>query len=228
MNLCYLMADGIHRRRARRSPTSIAPRNKDDGAYWAWQQQSSRQYFEKFFDLETRLRDADVIDIGCGLGGRTCYLAAKGVRHIVGTDINHAEIDRARQLATQLGDDVIREKVSFRKVTENEEAKDNGQFDVALLIDSLEHVRDPLATLNLAYSMLKPGGVFISSTAVLGKSGLLKLVLKPGAALGLIPKIQFIAQDQLEDELTECGFTLKEKQSPSSKFGAVFLIGVKT
>lgn len=164
MNLCYVIADGIHRRRARRSPISIAPKNKDDGAYWTWQQQSSRQYFEKFFDLETRLRDANVIDIGCGLGGRTCYLAAQGVRHIVGTDINHAEIDHARELARQLGDDAIGDKVSFEKVTENDETQSNRLYDVALLVDSLEHVRNPVSMLNLAHSLLKPGGVCYFST----------------------------------------------------------------
>ncbi len=105
-----------------------------------------------------------VIDIGCGLGGRTCYLAAQGVRQIVGTDTNHAEIDCAEQLARQLGGEAIRDKVSFKKVSENEETPSDMKFDVALLCDSLEHVRDPVAMLNFAYSLLKPGGVCYFST----------------------------------------------------------------
>jgi SAM-dependent methyltransferase len=164
MNLCYLVADRVHRYRARDAPPQIDMRRTDDGAYWGWQQQTSPDYFAKFFDLESRLDNATVIDIGCGLGGRTCYLAAQGVRHIVGTDTNHAEIDRARQLASRLGDDAIRDKVVFKEVTDNDGTQCDMQFDVALLVDSLEHVRDPAVMLNLAYSMLKPGGVCYFST----------------------------------------------------------------
>jgi SAM-dependent methyltransferase len=137
----------------------------DDGAYWTWQYESSREYFAKFFDLEDRLRGATVVDIGCGLGGRTCYLAKKGVRRIVGTDINHAEIDRAIQLAEQSGDSDIRRLTRFEKVTENDGRNASGQFEIALLVDSLEHVRDPLAMLNLAHSLLKPGGLCYFSTS---------------------------------------------------------------
>jgi SAM-dependent methyltransferase len=134
------------------------------GGYWTWQYQSSRDYFAKFFDLENHLRDKDVIDIGCGLGGRTCYLASQGVRRIVGTDTNHAEIDRASQLANQFCDPTTRGKVSFEKVSESDPTQYDGQFDIALLVDSLEHVRDPATILNLACSMLKPGGVCFFST----------------------------------------------------------------
>lgn len=164
MNLCFVLANRIHRRRARRASQSVDPRRNDQGAYWKWQQQSSAEYFQKFFDIESRIRDADVIDIGCGLGGRTCYLATQGVRKIVGTDINHAEIDQARQLADQFCDQSTLNKVAFEKVSEGEETPSNRQFDVALLVDSLEHVRDPTLMLNLAHSLLKPGGVCYFST----------------------------------------------------------------
>jgi len=164
MNLCYLIADQIHRLRALREPEQGHARQKDDGAYWRWQYESSRDYFAKFFDLEGRLGDAEVIDIGCGLEARTCYLAKQGVRRIVGTDTNHVEIDRAIQLAEQLGDSETRQAVGFEKVNENETNSNSMQFDVALLVDSLEHVRSPAAMLDQAYSLLKPGGTCYFST----------------------------------------------------------------
>ena len=164
MNLCYLIADQIHRLRARRGSSKHDARVTESSEYWTWQYRTSHDYFTKFFDLTTRLCDADVVDIGCGLGGRTCYLASRGVRRIVGTDTNHEEIDRAEQLASEHCDPAIRDRVTFEKVAETETSRHSGQFDVALLVDSLEHVRDPAAILNHAYSMLKPGGVCYFST----------------------------------------------------------------
>ncbi len=165
MNICYVIADLIHRFRGLRRNTKTEARENDRSAYWIWQFETSPAYFAKFFDLENRLVGADVIDIGCGLGGRTCYLATQGVHSIVGTDINHVEIDHATRLATQLGDIDIRRKASFEKVSEGAEHSINGkQFDIALLVDSLEHVCNPISMLNLAYSLLKPGGVCYFST----------------------------------------------------------------
>lgn len=163
MNLCFLISDRIHRRRARRGVSQANARQKDDRAYWHWQYTTSASYFDKFFDLQTRLIGAQVIDIGCGLGGRTCFLAAQGVDRIVGTDINHAEIDRALLLANQVSDAQVRSRIEFRKVSE-QEPQPEGEFDVALLVDSLEHVRDPAAMLNHAFTLLKPGGVCYFST----------------------------------------------------------------
>jgi SAM-dependent methyltransferase len=54
--------------------------------------------------------------------------------------------------------------VHFEKVTEDATSLD-GTFDVALLVDSLEHVRDPRAILNHAHAMLRPGGICYFGTA---------------------------------------------------------------
>ncbi len=163
MNVCFHIADRIHRRRARRGIRNGHARGQDAGTYWRWQYDSSRDYFRHFFDLQDRLQGAEVIDIGCGLGGRTCYLAQQGVLRIVGTDINHAEIDQAIQLAGQLGDDTIGRRVRFQKVLEDDQTLDS-HYDVALLIDSLEHVRNPTAMLNRAHQLLRPGGICYFST----------------------------------------------------------------
>lgn len=164
MNPCFFIADRIHRRRLRRGHSGRAQRRRGAEEYWRWQVETSADYFAKFFDLRERIVDADVVDIGCGLGGRTCFLADQGARSIVGTDINHDEIETARTLAKKLGGPIVEEKVSFEKVSPDESTPAETKFDIALLVDSLEHVRDPLQMLNLAHSMLKPGGVCYFST----------------------------------------------------------------
>jgi hypothetical protein len=67
--------------------------------------------------------------------------------------------------------------------------------------------------------------MFVSRTPCISpKLSPLRLVLPMGAALGLIPKVQFMTAEDLERDITACGFTLIEKLAPSKKNGAVFLI----
>ena len=63
MNVCFVIADRIHRHRARRGQPHQEMRRHDDQAYWTWQYASSPDYFAHFFDLRARLPGADVIDI---------------------------------------------------------------------------------------------------------------------------------------------------------------------
>jgi len=62
------------------------------------------------------------------------------------------------------------------------------------------------------YSLLKPGGLYISETACLGEKGkLLGLFLRLAGSLGLMPKINLLTTAQLEQALEKAGFRLVEK-----------------
>jgi len=139
-----------------------APRS-DPGNYWQWQFNSSATYFAKCFDLVPQLHGKSVLDIGCGLGGRTGYVVTTGARSVVGVDINHEEIESARRLAIERLDADSRSRLQFIAVREQDPLP-FGPYDIVLLIDCLEHVRDPIAMLNLAYTMLRPGGICYFST----------------------------------------------------------------
>jgi 2-polyprenyl-3-methyl-5-hydroxy-6-metoxy-1,4-benzoquinol methylase len=181
--------------------------------------------YQKKIDLTQQYLNPEsrVLEFGCGTGS-TALIHATKVQHIVAIDYSPKMIDIAnRKLA-----EAPVENVTFSCTSLFDPEYEEESFDAVLALNVLHLIDNYQTFIQRAYDLLKPGGVFVSSTAVLGKSRLLKLVLKPGSALGLIPKIQFIAQDQLENELTECGFTLKEKLSPSSRFGAVFIIGKKS
>jgi 2-polyprenyl-3-methyl-5-hydroxy-6-metoxy-1,4-benzoquinol methylase len=158
MNLCYLLSAPLYRRKHRQTSSVDGDIHRSSEAYWQWQFNSSAVYFEKFWDLKTQLAGKRVLDIGCGLGGRTSYLATLGAREVVGIDINGAEIEQARQLAARAMSAEARTKLRFEKVQEGV-VPDLEPFDVAILVDSLEHVRDPVAMLDIAYSHLRPGGI---------------------------------------------------------------------
>lgn len=163
MNLCFEIASRTYRRKKRHAADdqrSVEDVQKD---YWVWQYESSEKYFDKYGDLFEQLRGKTVLDIGCGLGGRTAFLSSRGVDMITGVDINHKEIDAAIRLTDEHDNLLEREKISFVKV-EEEAGSDLGLFDVVLLVDTMEHLRDPQGMLNCAYSMTKLGGICYFST----------------------------------------------------------------
>jgi SAM-dependent methyltransferase len=82
---------------------------------------------------------------------------------MVAIDINTDEIARAKELVQRVNEPDIRSLISFQAVKEGVPL-DMDPFDIVLLVDSMEHVRDPVAMLNLAYSMTRPGGVCYFST----------------------------------------------------------------
>lgn len=164
MNVCFTIADFIHRFRQRHKQGKSSLRANSMEDYWKWQFDTSPAYFAKFFDLTAKLTNATVIDIGCGLGGRTCYLASLGVRNVIGVDINHVEVEQATNMKQRLANSEVNDKVQFKTVEEFSATEHKSAFDVALLVDSLEHVLDPTATLNQAYDLLQPGGICYFST----------------------------------------------------------------
>lgn len=163
MNLCYEIAVRLYRGKARKKKNIADSRSDDPEQYWQWQFDSSAEYFLKFGDLIERIPDKRVLDIGCGLGGRTCYLAGRDPGLVVGTDVNAEEIEQAGRIARKKLDADHAGKIQFIKVSESS-SPDLGLFDIVLLVDSFEHLKDPVAMLDLAYSLTRPGGVCYFST----------------------------------------------------------------
>jgi len=135
-----------------RSKKSEKRRQSPDD-YFHWQLETSPALFELLPNLD--LRDKRVLEIGCGLGGRSAWLAANGPREVVAIDINSAEVALARELTRKHCPQV--RNLTF--VHSQEDAKSNiGEFDDVLLIDALEHVQTPYKILKLMYSYTRPGG----------------------------------------------------------------------
>lgn len=106
-----------------------------------------------------------LLDVGCGPG----YFVAEAVRHgweASGVDLNgdSVELARAQGLHVDQG---------HMETLET----DDGSLDVVALWDSIEHGRDPRATLTAVHRLLRPGGLAAVSTPNLG--GLYPLLSYP-------------------------------------------------
>lgn len=124
--------------------------------------------FEKYFNRKLR-----ILDIGCGAGTLSLYLASNS-HNVVGIDISENAIKACKESARLLRLD---DRVAFVK-KDFEKDKVNGSFDAVLLFEVIEHLVDDKLAIRKTQKLLSKGGLLIlstpSSNAPMKKLGLAK------------------------------------------------------
>jgi len=102
----------------------------------------------------------DILEVGCGQGGISYYLASIGARRVVGIDVN----ERALAAAVELGESFdarVRGAVEFRLMDAKKLDFGDETFDVVYAENVFEHLPEPAATFAEAFRVLRPGGVLL-------------------------------------------------------------------
>jgi ubiquinone/menaquinone biosynthesis C-methylase UbiE len=104
------------------------------------------------------VRGKRVADIACGSGYGTQILASAGARSVHGMDISEEAVEFAR---TQYN--ASNATYSVANAQELTTISD-GEFDVVVSFETIEHLQDVEAYLDEMKRILRPGGVFVVST----------------------------------------------------------------
>ncbi len=164
----------------------------------------------------------EVLELGCGTGS-TAIAHAPHVKHIRATDISAKMLDIARRKAEAAGI----ANITFEQSTVDDLAVPAESLDVVLALSLLHLLNDRDTAIAKVHGILKPGGLFVSSTACLGGSHhWLRLIAPLGRALGLIPLVRFFTKEDLHDSLTAAGFEIEHSWQPG-KGKAVFIVARK-
>lgn len=167
--------------------------------------------------------DMEVLEFGCGTGG-TAILHAPHVRHIRAIDISSQMIDIARGKAEQEGATNVR----FEVETIEELDVPDESLDAVLGLSILHLLEDTEEVIAKLHRILKPGGVFVSSTACLGDDmKFIKLIAPIARLLGLMPLVKVFTTDELVTTLTDAGFEIDHRWQPK-KGAAVFIVANKS
>lgn len=160
----------------------------------------------------------DVLELGCGTGG-TALEHAPFVRHIRATDISDEMLRHARERAQSAGV----ENVTFEQADLEGLSIAPESYDVVLAMNLLHLTEDPLAEMKRIHQWLKPGGIFVQSTGLVGHMNpLLRLALPVARMLGKAPFVNSFTEDQLEAWIDAAGFHVLQTYWPDA--GAAKLV----
>ena len=152
-----------------------------------------------------------VLDFGCGPGTLTVRLAER-VASVRAIDISAGMIDVAKLEADQRG---IR-NIEFAHSGLHDEGIKSGSFNVVVAFSILHYVESVEEVSCTISKFLKPGGLFISSTACLAeRKSLLGGVALLASKLGLVPNMKSFGTADLERLIAGGGFDVIASESLS-------------
>lgn len=173
------------------------------------------------------------LEFGCGTGG-TALAHAPYVQRYDAIDVSSRMIKIAQAKQKECNNNNNNNSaanVYFR--TQGIVALDapDASYDIILGLSVLHLVPNRLQTIRKVHRLLKPGGIFVSSTICLGdQNALAAFVLSwvgpPLASMGILPHVSVFTKNTLRQELTDHGFVLEHEFHPGPD-KAVFWIAKK-
>jgi len=167
-------------------------------------------------------QDMEVVELGCGTGS-TAIIHAPYVKHIRAIDISPRMIEIAQSKASSIGI----QNITFETSTIEELKIDQESVDVVLALSILHLVENRDSVVDKIYEMLKPGGIFVSSTICLNDDmKWLKLIAPLGKSIGLMPMVKFFTKSDLESGIKNQGFEIEHSWKPGKR-KATFIVSRK-
>ncbi len=182
-------------------------------------------YQKKLAETQSFFRpNMRILEFGCGTG-TTAVHHAPYVQHIDAIDISENMLQIGRGKASGSGLD----NITFTRGTLTEFGAEDESFGAVLGLNVIHLLPDRQTVIAEVARILKPGGIFVSSTVCLGHSYLrfIKLVAPLGKWLGLMPDVFVLTEAELASEVTSAGLKI-ERQWHHGKGGiSVFMIARK-
>ena len=131
----------------------------------------------------TRLRDARVLDVGCGAGLLSEALAREGAR-VTALDLSPELVEIAKLHLLESGLEVDYRLQSVESLA----VEEPGAYDAITCMEMLEHVPDPGSVLKACATLLKPGGRLFVSTLNRTPIAFATAIVGAEYLAGLLPK----------------------------------------
>lgn len=183
---------------------------------------NERAYQKKLAITQEYFRpDWSILEFGCGTGS-TAIIHAPYVEHIVATDIS----DKMLAIAERKARDAGIENVSFQQGTLDSLELGAESFDAVLGLNVLHLLDDVDATISRVHDLLKPGGIFVSSTALVDEINFFwRLLIPLMQRLGFAPYVNRFGKRELVSKLTNVGFSVDREWQPGKE--SIFIVAKK-
>lgn len=132
-----------------------------DGSEPKERRQAQIDLIEELLAWASIQQAGQILDVGCGIGGSSLYLAERFNAHATGITLSPVQANRAIQRAQAAGLD---HRTEFRVADALNMPFADASFDLVWSLESGEHMPDKQQFLQECYRVLKPGGTFIMAT----------------------------------------------------------------
>jgi SAM-dependent methyltransferase len=110
---------------------------------------------ESFLDQLDLSSDHHVLDVGCGLGGASRFVAQRYGSRVTGIDLTHEYIETGRVLCSWLG---LEHRVALDQGTATAMSYPDGTFDKAYMMHVGMNIADKQRLVSELHRVLRPGG----------------------------------------------------------------------
>lgn len=131
------------------------------GTYKLNRRQAQIDLIEELLTWGQIKQPESILDVGCGIGGSTLYLAEKYNATAKGITLSSIQATRATERARAA---VLDSRVSFEVADALNTPFADNSFDLVWSLESGEHMPDKARFLQECYRVLKPGGKLILAT----------------------------------------------------------------
>jgi tocopherol O-methyltransferase len=132
-----------------------------DGKYKINRRQAQIDLIEELLHWGKIDKAEKIVDVGCGIGGSTLYLADKYQAKVQGITLSPQQAKRATERAKEAN---LAERVSFQVADALEMPFADDSFDLVWSLESGEHMPDKTKFLQECYRVLQPGGKLVMAT----------------------------------------------------------------
>lgn len=165
--------------------------------------------------------DWAVFEFGCGTG-TTALVHAPYVKNILATDISYKMLDIAERKARDAGI----ENIQFQQGTLDSLEFEAESFDAVLGLNILHLLEDLETVVSRIHVLLKPGGIFVSSTVLVSElSFYWRLLIPIMQVLGFAPYINRFDKRELVSQLSNAGFSIEYEWQPDRE--SVYILARK-
>ena len=165
--------------------------------------------------------DMEVLEFGCGTGS-TAISHAPYVKHIQAIDFSAKMLE----IAQRNSDAKNTENITFKHSAIDEFSVPDETLDAVLGLSILHLLDNKEEVIARVHGMLKPGGIFVTSTACIGDMmKFFRIVAAIGTFFGLLPVFKVFTVRELEDSLTAAGFEIDYQWQPGKNKRSVYCGG---
>lgn len=174
--------------------------------------------------IKKYLKSSDrVLDFACGTGPMALAMA-DAVNEVHAIDISSKMLAVGQRKANERG----LENIQFTQTTLFDTRFKPGSFDAILAFNILHLLPDMKTAVIRINELLKPGGIFISSSACLGEQKkVFYFFLNVLGKTGLLPKTNAFSAKELKETINNGGFHIEESKLTSETFPNLFITATK-